>query len=102
MDNWWFFLRLMATAMYGNLIPIPGLGGLLFGLLVGVLITSALIRTEVKQQVPDAFKVLITSKSVKTVKVGVFDEDDRKLNDIEMGSIQGVADDVYEGQTIYC
>jgi len=100
--DWSFYLRLLTGPLLGTLVPIPGFGGLLFALAVSALITAALIRTEVKEKVPSAFKAQITSKSTRKVVVGIFDDEDKKLKDIEMVSRQGVGEDVYEGQTIYC
>ena len=100
--DWSFYLKLLTGPLLGALVPIPGFGGLLFALAVSALITTALIRSEVKEKVPNAFKAQITSKSTRKVTVGIFDDDDRKLKDIEMVSQQGISDDVYEGQTIYC
>jgi len=100
--DWSFYLKLFTGPLLGALVPIPGFGGLMFALAVSVLITTALIRSEVKEKVPSAFKAQITSKSTRKVVVGIFDDENKKLKDIEMVSQQGVSDDVYEGQTIYC
>lgn len=100
--DWSFYLKLFTGPLIGALVPVPGFGGMMFALAVTVLITIGLIRSEVKEKVPDAFKAQITSKSTRKVVVGIFDDEDQKLKDIEIVSQQGVADDVREGQIIYC
>ena len=100
--DWLNYLKLLRAAAIGVMFPMPGLGALLFGLLVASLIDENFLRSEVKQQVPDAFKVLIKSKKVKTIYVDVFNTNDQKTKELMMTSQVGVSDDLREGQTIYC
>ena len=55
----------------------------------------------IKEKYPDAFKLLIKEKKKNAVKVGIFDEDDEHIDDIEITSSKGVSKSLHKGQTIY-
>lgn len=83
--------------------------GLLSGGILGaaILLTVDYFLTEdslvenVEEEYPDAFKLLIKEKKKNAVKVGIFDEDDGHIDDIEITSSKGVSKSLHKGQTIY-
>lgn len=83
--------------------------GLLAGGLLGATIFMAVdyflsedkLVEEVEEQYPDAFKLLIKEKKKNAVNVGIFDEDNEHLDDIEITSSKGVSKSLHKGQTIY-
>ena len=68
--------------------------GLLAGGLLGATIFMAVdfflsedkLVEEVEEQYPDAFKLLIKEKKKNAVNVGIFDEDNEHLDDVEITS----------------
>ena len=83
--------------------------GLLAGGLLGATIFMAVdyflsedkLVEEVEEQYPDAFKLLIKEKKKNAVNVGIFDEDNEHLDDVEITSTKGVSKSLHKGQTIY-
>ena len=83
--------------------------GLLAGGLLGATIFMAVdfflsedkLVEEVEEQYPDAFKLLIKEKKKNAVNVGIFDEDDEHLDDVEITSTKGVSKSLRKGQVIY-
>ena len=83
--------------------------GLLAGGLLGATIFLAVdfflsedkLVEEVEEQYPDAFKLLIKEKKKNAVNVGIFDEDDEHLDDVEITSTKGVSKSLRKGQIIY-
>lgn len=83
--------------------------GLLAGGLLGATIFMAVdyflsedkLVEEVEEQYPDAFKLLIKEKKKNAVNVGVFDEDNEHLDDVEITSSKGVSKSLRKGQVIY-
>ena len=83
--------------------------GLLAGGLLGATIFLAVdfflsedkLVEEVEEQYPDAFKLRIKEKKKNAVNVGIFDEDDEHLDDVEITSSKGVSKSLHKGQTIY-
>ena len=83
--------------------------GLLAGGLLGATIFMAVdfflsedkLVEEVEEQYPDAFKLLIKEKKKNAVNVGIFDEDNEHLEDVEITSTKGVSKSLHKGQTIY-
>ena len=83
--------------------------GLLVGGLLGATIFMAVdyflsedkLVEEVEKQYPDAFKLLIKEKKKNAVNVGIFDEDDEHLDDVEITSTKGVSKSLRKGQVIY-
>ena len=57
---------------------------------------------EVEEQYPDAFKLLIKEKKKNAVNVGIFDEDNEHLDDVEITSTKGVSKSLRKGQIILC
>ena len=83
--------------------------GLLAGGLLGATIFLAVdfflsedkLVEEVEEQYPDAFKLLIKEKKKNAVNVGIFDEDNEHLDDVEITSTKGVSKSLRKGQIIY-
>lgn len=84
--------------------------GLLAGGLLGATIFLAVdfflsedkLVEEVEEQYPDAFKLLIKEKKKNAVNVGIFDEDDEHLDDVEITSTKGVSKSLRKGKVIFC
>ena len=82
--------------------------GLLAGGLLGATIFMAVdyflsedkLVEEVEEQYPDAFKLLIKEKKKNAVNVGIFDEDNEHLDDVEITSTKGVSKSLRKGQII--
>ena len=83
--------------------------GLLAGGLLGATIFMAVdfflskdkLVEKVEEEYPDAFKLLIKEKKKNAVKVGIFDEDNEHLDDVEITSSKGVSKSLRKGQVIY-
>ena len=82
--------------------------GLLAGGLLGATIFMAVDYflsedklVEEEEQYPDAFKLLIKEKKKNAVNVGIFDEDNEHLDDVEITSTKGVSKSLRKGQVIY-
>ena len=83
--------------------------GLLAGGLLGATIFLAVdfflsedkLVEEVEKQYPDAFKLLIKEKKKNAVNVGIFDEDDEQLDDVEITSTKGVSKSLRKGKVIF-
>lgn len=83
--------------------------GLLAGGLLGATIFLAVdfflsedkLVEEVEEQYPDAFKLLIKEKKKNAVNVGIFDEDDEHLDDVEITSTKGVSKSLRKGKVIF-
>ena len=84
--------------------------GLLAGGLLGATIFLAVdfflsedkLVEEVEEQYPDAFKLLIKEKKKNAVNVGIFDEDNEHLDDVEITSTKGVSKSLRKGKVIFC
>ncbi|MCI7427181.1 MAG: hypothetical protein SOY53_07825 [Prevotella sp.] len=83
--------------------------GLLAGGLLGATIFLAVdfflsedkLVEEVEEQYPDAFKLRIKEKKKNAVNVGIFDEDDEHLDDVEITSTKGVSKSLRKGKVIF-
>ena len=81
------------------------------GLLIGAIGVSVLVSTvvisidslknDVKNEYPDAFKMLIKEKKKDAVKVGIFDKTNSHIEDVEITSNKGVSNNLHQGQYIY-
>ncbi len=76
-------------------------GAALISIAVATIISQNTIQVQVKEKCSDAFKALIKEKKKDAVKVGIYDRSDNSLNEMEISSTEGVADDLYVGQIIY-
>ena len=55
------------------------------------------INQEVKQRVPNAFKILVQEKEKTAIKVGIFDNRETPLQQMEITSNEGVSDELIVG-----
>ena len=60
------------------------------------------IRNSVRTKCPNALKVLILEKKKQTVNVGIFGENNVMIAKEEIISSEGVSQEIYKGQIIYC
>ena len=60
------------------------------------------IRTSVRTKCPNALKVLILEKKKNAVNVGIFGNNNVMIAKEEIISSEGVSQDIYKGQIIYC
>lgn len=79
-------------------------GGAVGGLAACVicnLIDDKSLKTSAKEINDKAFKLLIKEKKAKAVNVGIFDQKDKLLEDVEIKSEKGVSSSIYKGKVIY-
>ena len=55
----------------------------------------------IKEEYDDAFYLLIEEKKRNALKVGIFNNQEDVIENIELQSDKGVSDSIYEGQIIY-
>ena len=67
---------------------------------VSVIIDLLTIKDEVRQKVPNAFKILIQKKKANAVNVGIFDKQNTPICPMNIEG-SGVQDELHVGQTIY-
>jgi hypothetical protein len=79
----WFLPIILGSALAG------GLAGGLVGLILDCIIGEEEVREEVIK-VPDAFKFTIMEKKNNAVKCGIYNEQDKHLETLEISSEQGV------------
>lgn len=76
--------------------------GALISFVIDVFIDEDSIGNEVQIRYPDALKLLIQEKKSSAIKIGIFGENDREIeNSVEISSSQGISDHLYVGQEIY-
>ena len=85
---------------------LQALGLLIAAIGVSVLVSTVVIsidslKNDVKNEYPDAFKMLIKEKKKDAVKVGIFDKTNSHIEDVEITSNKGVSNNLHQGQTIY-
>lgn len=78
-----------------------GLLGATIFMAVDYFISEETLVENVEEEYPDAFKLLIKEKKKNAVNVGIFDEDNEHLDDVEITSSKGVSKSLHKGQTIY-
>ena len=83
-----------------GLLAVGLLGATIF-MAVDFFLSEDKLVEEVEEQYPDAFKLLIKEKKKNAVNVGIFDEDNEHLDDMEITSSKGVSKSLHKGQTIY-
>ena len=76
-------------------------GATMISLAVDYFICEDTLADNIEEEYPDAFKLLIKAKKKNAVKVGIFDEDNEHLDDVEITSSKGVSKNIRKGQTIY-
>lgn len=80
---------------------IGGVGGAVLGAVVDWFVDEDSIVTAISEEYNNAFRLLIKQKKETAVKVGIFDDEDDLIDDIEIQSKSGISDSIYEGQVIY-
>ena len=85
---------------------LQALGRVIGAIGVSVLVSTVVIsidslKNDVKNEYPDAFKMLIKEKKKDAVKVGIFDKTNSHIEDVEITSNKGVSNNLHQGQTIY-
>lgn len=93
------FLTLLGSFLTGALIG--GAGGVVIGAVVDWFIDDDSLSECITEEYEDAFKLLIKEKKKTAIKVGIFDEEEDLLDDVEIQSEQGVSDSLYVGKVIY-
>ena len=78
-----------------------GLLGATIFMAVDYFISEETLVENVEKEYPDAFKLRIKEKKKNAVNVGIFDEDNEHLDDMEITSSKGVSKSLHKGQTIY-
>ena len=84
-----------------------GVGGMLIGVFIGWLIDITTIEDTVREKIRNdsrfgnGVKAMIQSKTTRKVKVGIYEENDSHLGDIELESDKGVSSDVRVGHVFY-
>ncbi|WP_293490356.1 hypothetical protein [Prevotella sp.] len=78
-----------------------GLLGATIFMAVDYFISEETLVENVEEEYPDAFKLRIKEKKKNAVNVGIFDEDNEHLDDMEITSSKGVSKSLHKGQTIY-
>lgn len=76
-------------------------GAALLTIAVDYFLDEDALRESVGEQEPDAFKMLIKEKKKNSVNVGIFDEDNEHLDDMEITTSKGVSRSLHKGKTIY-
>lgn len=64
-------------------------------------ITSDTIKDTVREKDPEAFKIKINEAKKNAVNVGIFDRQNKHLEDMKIESSEGVSSSVKKGQVIY-
>lgn len=75
----------------------------MFGAVVTI-VTTALVNAfflqkEIRSRYEDAAKAVIKSKDASVVYVNVYDQDNKKIQELEIKSETGIDSSIYEGQT---
>lgn len=65
------------------------------------IIDKATIKAEVKKKAPSAFKALIEKKKKNAVDVGIFTENDNRIDGITLESDLGISSEIEVGQVLY-
>ena len=81
---------------------VPSIIGLfVVAVTIYVKITSDTIKDTVKKENPDAFKIRIKEAKKTAVNVGIFDNQNKHLEDMKIESSEGVSSSLKKGQVIY-
>ncbi|MCQ2208266.1 MAG: hypothetical protein MJZ02_08630 [Paludibacteraceae bacterium] len=90
----------MILGLLGSML-IGGLIGGTAGAIIGSFLDDESLGNAAREYNSEAFKLLIKEKKKKAVKVGIFDEEDDLLDDLEIQSEKGVSSSIYVGKVIY-
>lgn len=64
-----------------------------------VLVNALFLRNEIKNRYKEAAKAIIKSKDVNVVYVDVYNQDNKKIQELEIKSETGIDNSISEGQT---
>lgn len=78
-----------------------GFPGLFMSIVINSIIDEYSLSQGVKQECPEAFKLLIKEKKKQAVQVGIFDRQNSHMEDMEITSTKGVDRNLRKGQVIY-
>lgn len=93
------FFTIIGSALLGGIIG--GAGGYALGAIVDWFIDDDTLTESIEEEYDDAFKLLIKEKKNNAVKVGIFNESNDLLDDVEIQSSSGVSNSLYKGKVIY-
>lgn len=71
------------------------------GIIIHRKINERRLKRAVRKEFAQAVKMIINDKSTKKVNVGIFDDENCKIKDMDVASDRGVSDEIYVGQEIY-
>ena len=63
------------------------------------LVNALFLRNEIKNRYKEAAKAIIKSKDVNVVYVDVYNQDNKKIQELEIKSETGIDNSILEGQT---
>ena len=63
------------------------------------LVNALFLRNEIKNRYKEAAKAIIKSKDVNVVYVDVYNQDNKKIQELEIKSETGIDSSISEGQT---
>lgn len=63
------------------------------------LVNALFLRNEIKNRYKEAAKAIIKSKDVNIVYVDVYNQDNKKIQELEIKSETGIDNSISEGQT---
>lgn len=63
------------------------------------LVNALFLRNEIKNRYKEAAKAIIKSKDVNVVYVDVYNQDNKKIQELEIKSETGIDNSISEGQT---
>ena len=73
--------------------------GSLVTIVTTALVNALFLRNEIKNRYKEAAKAIIKSKDVNVVYVDVYNQDNKKIQELEIKSETGIDNSISEGQT---
>ena len=68
-------------------------------IVTAALVKALVLRNEIKNRYKEAAKAIIKSKDVNVVYVDVYNQDNKKIQELEIKSETGIDNSISEGQT---
>ena len=81
------------------IIGIAVLLGSVVTIVTTALVNALFLRNEIKNRYKEAAKAIIKSKDVNVVYVDVYNQDNKKIQELEIKSETGIDNSISEGQT---
>lgn len=81
------------------IIGIAVLLGSVVTIVTTALVNALFLRNEIKNRYKEAAKAIIKSKDVNVVYVDVYNQDNKKIQELEIKSETGIDSSISEGQT---